>query len=171
MDTGQPKIVRLAEATPMSWAGEEQARFLLRGTDTGGLYSFYEVIVPPGEGSVFHIHEDMDETFYVVDGEFQITLGADVQQVPAGVLAYGPRGVGHSFVNSCDKPSTMLCVTTPGGIEHFFEELGKLTKRRPRPPWEEMRDLASRHHIISFRPSTGPGGDSPDAALRHLNDA
>jgi mannose-6-phosphate isomerase-like protein (cupin superfamily) len=169
MDTGQPKIVGLAEVTPMSWAGEERARFLLRGTDTGGLYSFYEVIVPPGEGSVFHIHEDMDEAFYIVEGEFEITLGDDVHKVPAGVLAYGPRGVGHSFVNTWHKPSTMLCTTTPGGIEKFFEELSQLMKARPRPEWERMRDLARQHHIISFRPPDGPNGGSPDAALRHLN--
>jgi mannose-6-phosphate isomerase-like protein (cupin superfamily) len=167
MGTGQPKIVSLAETAPMSWAGEEKARFLLRGMDTGGLYSFYEVIVPPGEGSVLHLHEEMDETFYVVNGEFRITLGADAHQVPAGTLAYGPRGVQHSFVNTSDQPSTMLCVTTPGGIEHFFEELGNLMRGQPRPSWEEMRNLARRHRIISFRP--GPGGDSPDASLQHLN--
>ena len=124
-----------------------------------------KVVVPPGEGSVFHIHLDMDETFYVVDGEFEIRLGDDVHIVPAGVLAYGPRGIGHSFVNISDKPSTMLCMATPGGIEKFFEELSQLMKAEPRPEWESMRDLANRHRIVSFRPSNG---GSPDAALSHL---
>lgn len=164
----QPKIVHLDRVTPMNWAGGEAARFLLRSEDTGGLYSFYEVIVPPGEGSLFHIHQDMDETFYVVEGEFEITLGDEVHKVPAGVLAYGPRGTGHSFVNTGDGPSTMLCMTTPGGIENFFEELSQLMKTRPLPEWERMKDLASRYHIISVRPPDGRNGGSPDAALRHL---
>lgn len=158
MATGEPKIVRLGDVRPMNWAGGEAARFLLRGEDTGGLYSLYEVIVPPGEGSVFHIHQDMDETFYVVDGEFEINLGGDLHRVATGVLAYGPRGIGHSFVNTCDRPSTMLCTTTPGGIEHFFEELSLLMREQPPPGWERMRALASRHRIISFQP--------PDATLR-----
>jgi mannose-6-phosphate isomerase-like protein (cupin superfamily) len=158
-------VVHLAGVEPMSWAGGERARFLLRAADTGGLFSFYEVVVPPGEGSVFHIHLDMDETFYVVDGEFVISVGDAVHRVGTGTVVYGPRGVGHSFVSSGAGPSRMLCVTTPGGIETFFEELGALLRAGGRPEWERMRDLASRHRIISFRPAED---GSPDAALSHL---
>lgn len=169
MTTRQPKVMHLDQVTPMNWAGGEAARFLLRSEDTGGLFSFYEVIVPAGEGTVFHIHQDMDETFYVAEGEFEITFGDQVHKVSAGALAYGPSGVGHAFVNSWDRPSTMLCVTTPGGIEKFFEELSELMKAEPAPEWAQLSDLAARHHIISFPPRGGPGGRSPDAALRHLN--
>lgn len=169
MTTRQPKVVRLDQVTPVNWAGGEAARFLLRSEDTGGLFSFYEVIVPAGEGTVFHIHQNMDETFYVAEGEFEINLGGEVHKVSAGALAYGPRGVGHSFVNSWDRPSTMLCTTTPGGIEKFFEELSELMKAEPAPEWAQLKDLAGKHHIISFRPAGRTGGASPDAALRHLD--
>ena len=119
------KVVHLDDVKPITWGGEEAARFLLRGEDTGGLYSFYEVSVPSGEGSLFHIHEDTNEAFYVIEGEFEITIDRDAHKVPAGALVYGPCGVGHSFVNTWHKPSKMLCTTTPGGIEKFFEELSQ----------------------------------------------
>lgn len=145
-------VVRLADVKPIRWGGEEAARFLLHGRDTGGLYSFYEVTVPPGEGSLLHIHEDTDEAFYVIEGQFDIELGSNVHKAPAGVLVYGPRGVGHSFVNTWDKPSKMLCTTTPGGIETFFEELSQLLSEDPPPEWDRIQQLGMRHRIVAFPP-------------------
>jgi mannose-6-phosphate isomerase-like protein (cupin superfamily) len=157
------KVVRLADVEPIRWGGEEAARFLLRGDDTGGLYSYYEVSVPAGEGSIFHVHEDMDETFFVVEGEFEVKIDDTVHAAPEGVLVYGPRGRGHSFHNTWDKPSKMLCVTTPGGIEDFFTELSALMSEPSRPDWERMSELAAKHRIIAHRPLGGPHGGPPAA--------
>ena len=147
------KVVRLSDVEPIRWGGDEAARFLLRGADTGGLYSYYEVSVPAGEGSIFHVHEDMDETFFVVEGEFEVTIDETVHAAPQGVLVYGPRGRGHSFVNTWDKPSKMLCVTTPGGIEDFFTELSVLMNESAEPDFERMRELAAKHRIIAHLPA------------------
>jgi mannose-6-phosphate isomerase-like protein (cupin superfamily) len=159
MNTG--KVARLDDVEPITWGGEEAARFLLRGADTGGRYSLYEVSVPPGEGSLSHIHEDMDEAFFVVEGEFEIKLDSAVHQAPAGVLVYGPRGVRHSFFNTWHRPSKMLCVATPAGIERFFEELSQLMSSDPPPDWPLMRELAAKHRIVAFRPQGGPHGGPP----------
>jgi mannose-6-phosphate isomerase-like protein (cupin superfamily) len=155
-------IVRnLAEIEPIRWGGDEAARFLLRGADTGGLYSFYEVSVPAGEGTLFHVHQEMDETFFVVEGEFEIKLDEELHKAPEGVVVYGPRGVGHSFFNTWHQPSKLLCVTTPGGIEHFFEDLSTLLTEPAPPDWERMRELAARHRITAFPPKGGPHGGPP----------
>jgi quercetin dioxygenase-like cupin family protein len=163
MTTQLGRAVRLDAVEPITWGGEEAARFLLRGADTGGLFSFYEVSVPPGEGSLFHVHEDMDETFYVIEGEFQIRIDGSVHQAPAGVLVYGPRGVGHSFLNTSHQTSRMLCIATPGGIEGFFEELSDLVAEDPPPEWEQLRALAAQHRIIASAPGAGPPGGALDA--------
>lgn len=148
--TRSEKVVRLDDVAPITWASGEAGRFLLRAADTGGDYSFYQVVLPPGEGSVLHLHEAMDETFYVTAGEFRITVGGVEHAAPAGVLVHGPRGVAHSFRNATDRPATMLCITTPGGIEEFFEQLAELTSRRPPAGGEELRALAARHRIVTF---------------------
>jgi quercetin dioxygenase-like cupin family protein len=149
------KFVRLADVTPITWGGQEAGRWLLRGRDTGGLYSFYEVSVPAGEGTIVHVHEAADEACYVIDGEFEITVGGVAHPAPAGVLVYGPRGVAHSFRNTWSKPSRMLCITTPGGIETFFEELSELMNGATAPSWQQLRDLAARHRITPLPPQGG----------------
>jgi quercetin dioxygenase-like cupin family protein len=151
-------VVHLDDIKPITWGGAEAARFLLRSEDTGGLYSFYEVSVPPGGGSLSHIHEDTDESFYVTAGEFEIKLDDTVHKAPSGALVYGPRGVSHSFYNTWHRPSTMLCTTTPGGIEKFFEELSQLLAADPAPEWDRMRELGARHRIVAFPPQGGPHG-------------
>ncbi|MFJ9840735.1 cupin domain-containing protein [Kitasatospora sp. NPDC101155] len=150
MTTTPGRVVHLDEVEPITWSGEEAGRFLLRSEDTGGQYSFYEVTVPAGEGSHFHVHEHMDEAFYTVEGEFEIHLGDVVHRAPVGTVVYGPRGVVHAFRNTLDTPSRMLCVTTPGGIERFFEELSGLMKQDPPPHWSQLQELAASHHIVAF---------------------
>ena len=162
------KVVGLDEVNPIRWGGEEAARFLLRGEDTGGLYSFYEVTVPAGEGSLLHTHEDTDEAFYVIEGRFEIKLDGDTHKAPAGVLVYGPRGVSHSFVNTWDRPSKMLCTTTPGGIEKFFEELSQLLTEEPPPGWDRIQELGRRHRIVAFPPQGSPAGMLPGADSSHF---
>ncbi|MGW2373630.1 MULTISPECIES: cupin domain-containing protein [Kitasatospora] len=150
MTTSPGRVVHSDEVEPITWSGEEAGRFLLRSEDTGGQYSFYEVTVPAGQGSHFHVHEDTDEAFYIVEGEFEIHLGDVVHRAPAGTVVYGPRGVVHAFRNTLDEPGRMLCVTTPGGIERFFEELSTLMKQDPPADWSQMQELATRHRIVAF---------------------
>lgn len=147
-------IVQLDSVTPIRWA-DESGRWLLRGEDTGGLYSFFEVSSPTGEGPPPHIHEDVDESFYVIAGEYEIRLGDEHFKATPGTLAYGPRGIAHSFVNTWRGTSKMLCIATPGGIEGWFTDLGDLLSAGGPPDWERMQALAAKHHIIGLR---GPGG-------------
>lgn len=163
MTATRGRVVHLDGVKPIKWAGET-GRWLLRGEDTGGLYSFFEVTTPPGGGPPLHIHEDVDESFYVIDGEYEIELDGEKHKAPAGSLVYGPRGVGHAFVNTWHRPSKMLCIATPGGVENWFEELGQLIDGQGPPDWEKMQALATKHHIVGFRPKRGPlaaGGGRP----------
>lgn len=155
------RTVHLEELVPITYGGGEQTRMLLRSEDTGGLYSHYEVRMPAHEGSVRHVHHDTDESFYVIDGEFEIKIGEEIHKATPGTMVYGPRGVVHSFWNSADRTSTMLCVMTPGGIERFFEELSELLTRPGRPAWEEIKAVGERHRITADKPMGGPHGGPP----------
>ncbi|WP_063772504.1 cupin domain-containing protein [Streptomyces sp. NRRL S-495] len=164
MTATRGRVVELGGVKPITWGGET-GRWLLRGEDTGGLYSFFEVTTPPGGGPPLHIHEDVDEAFYVVEGEYEIRLDGELHKAGPGSLVYGPRGIGHAFVNTWDRPSRMLCVATPGGVEEWFEELGQLLEEQRPPDWDRMQALASRHRIVGFRPRGGPpGGGRPGGA-------
>ncbi|MFJ8436182.1 cupin domain-containing protein [Kitasatospora sp. NPDC094019] len=160
-------VVDIGSVEPITW-GDETGRWLLLGEDTGGLYSFFEVTTPPGSGPPLHIHQEMDESFYVVEGEYEFQLGDDFHKVGPGSMVYGPRGLRHAFVNSGDRPGRMLCVVAPGGIESWFRELGQLLAEQRPPDWDRMQELADRHRITGFRPKGGPSrrpgeafGDGP----------
>ncbi|MBZ4322250.1 cupin domain-containing protein [Streptomyces huiliensis] len=153
------KVVRRADVEPITWGGEESARILLGAGDTGGLYSYYEVSVPAGQGSVYHLHHHMDECFHVTEGEFEITVGDRVHPAPAGTVVYGPRGVAHAFRNTGADTGRMLCTATPGGIEAFFEDLRDLVASDPPPQWANMRQLAAVHGIVAHAPQGAPLAD------------
>jgi quercetin dioxygenase-like cupin family protein len=142
----------LDDIPPIRWGGEEAARFLLRGSETAGRFSFYEVSLPVNEGSILHLHQDMDETFFAAEGEFAIRLDEEEHLLPQGAVLFAPRKIAHAFRNTWHKTSKMLCVTTPGGIEDFFEDLAALMSGQAPPAWESMRDLAARHRIVAYRP-------------------
>lgn len=157
------RVVIRDDLVPITYGGGEQTRMLLRAADTGGQFSYYEVRMPAHEGSVRHVHHESDETFYVVDGEFEIKIDDVIHKAPAGTLVFGPRGVAHSFYNSGDRTGTMLCTMTPGGIELFFEELSQVLTGPERPGWEDIRAVGERHRISADMPLGGPHGGPPAA--------
>lgn len=155
------KVVVRDDVEVVRWMGE-QGRFLLRAEDTAGLFSLMDITTPPGGGPPLHIHDETDETFVILEGRYRITVADDVVEAAAGTVVYGPRGLAHDFRNVADGPSRMLVVATPGGVERFFEDLSVLLSSGRRPEWEEMVELATRHHTRGFRPQGPmPGLDAP----------
>jgi hypothetical protein len=40
-------------------------------------------------------------------------------------MAFGPRGTAHCFQNIGEAPGRLLVVTTPSGLERFFEQFAE----------------------------------------------
>lgn len=157
MTVAPPKLVIRDEVDPVRWMGE-QGRFLLRKEDTGGLYTFMEVTTAPGGGPPLHIHDAEDEAFFVTEGEYEIRVDGELYRARPGTVAYGPRGVAHQFRNIADRPSKMLVIATPGGVEDFFIGLSRLLAGGRRPEWGEMVEHATKHRVRGFRPMDGRPG-------------
>jgi quercetin dioxygenase-like cupin family protein len=103
--------------------------------ETGGAYTVIENISLPGNGPPPHLHENHDESMYVIDGEFEILLDAKKIRAPPGTFAFVPRGMVHRFRCIGNRPGKILLVFTPGGIEEFFREAGlPATNNGPAPP-------------------------------------
>ncbi|MEU6668516.1 cupin domain-containing protein [Streptomyces sp. NPDC046727] len=149
------KIVLPGSVEPVRWTVEE-GRFLLRGTDTGGLFSLMEFLTPPDGGPPLHLHENEDETFVVTSGAYEFRLGDKRYEGGPGTVVFGPRGTSHAFRNIAGTTSTMLCFATPGGAELMFEELIELRSREPRLAWQDILALAAKHRI-SYPEGPPPG--------------
>lgn len=58
-------------------------------------------------------------------------MGDTTTVLKAGDLAFGPRGIPHSWKIIGDKKAKVILSVFPSGIENMFEELGNLP---PGPP-------------------------------------
>ena len=138
---------RPADATRMYWGPGDLYKFLVTGEESGGAYFAMEAIVPPGGGPPPHIHRNEDETFYVLEGTVTIFLDGRPVAATPGDFVHVPRGTVHNFRNTAESPSRILVGFTPGGIEGFFREAGRLaTDDGAAPPVDEdeiLRTMAS----------------------------
>src|SRR5262245_50972371 len=101
---------------------------ILVGADTGGAYAVQHQISQPGEGPPLHRHSREDESFFVLEGEYAITLGEQVIRAPAGTLLFAPRGIPHTFQCVGATPGRIQVIISPPGLEAFFEEVDSLVK-------------------------------------------
>ena len=89
---------------------------------TGG-YSLHENILPAGSpGPRPHIHRHHDESFYVLEGELTMRVGARTITAPAGSFLVVPRGVVHQPSNPSAQLARVLLIFAPAGMEGFFAE-------------------------------------------------
>jgi quercetin dioxygenase-like cupin family protein len=107
------------------WVFGELVTHKIPSHKTGGAYALFEVTTPPGAGSPPHAHHREDESFYVMEGEYEFLIEGGTIRVRAGSLLYFPKGTLHAHRGSGEGAGKMLVTQTPGGLyERFFEEVG-----------------------------------------------
>ena len=115
--------------------------------DTGGSVSVVEHTLEPGFlGAPPHRHQREDETSYVLEGALTVQIGDEVGTVRAGSIIVKPRGIFHTFWNSEKQPLRFLEIISPGGFEHYFEELARLFAGGP-PDMREVSEIAQRYGL------------------------
>jgi mannose-6-phosphate isomerase-like protein (cupin superfamily) len=108
------------------WVLGELVTYKIPSHQTGGAYSLFEVASLPSTGPPPHIHHREDESFYILEGEYEFLSGRETLRAGAGSLLYIPKGALHAHKNVGEGEGRMLVTQTPGGLyERFFEEIGK----------------------------------------------
>jgi quercetin dioxygenase-like cupin family protein len=118
----------------------ELVTILLDGAETGGKYTMVESITQPKEGvPLLHTHPQQ-ETFHVLEGNYEI-YGRDEEgnkyatPAPAGSIVHVPGGAPHGFLNVGDTPGKLLMTIEPAGnMEVFFKEIGIPVEEPANPP-------------------------------------
>lgn len=99
--------------------------FVLRGADTGMRFSMVEAYTAPGAGSPPHLHHDDEESFYVLEGSYEITLGNERMLCGPGSITHVAKGMPHAFANVGDTPARMIILNWPADHhERFFMAVG-----------------------------------------------
>jgi quercetin dioxygenase-like cupin family protein len=91
---------------------------------SNGLSSTLVQEVHPGGGPPPHSHSKEDETFIVLDGEFELLMDGKWHPLTRGEASFALRGSVHTFRNSGKTMGRLMIVVTPGGFEKFLEEVG-----------------------------------------------
>lgn len=123
--------------------GNSEVTFKAVGADTNGHLGLFEnVIQPGGTAPILHIHRQMEEMFYVLEGEVEIKVGNQTVQGQPGAFVLVPRGTPHTFANRATKPAKLLIMFCPAGErEKYFEGLAKLLNDGQKPDQEALIEL------------------------------
>lgn len=90
------------------------------GHDTGNTCTWMLNENSPREGVPFHKHLYEDESFFVVEGTYEITVGDRTVTGGPGTYIYGPRNIPHRWTNIGASVGRILNVFAPAGIEDYF---------------------------------------------------
>jgi quercetin dioxygenase-like cupin family protein len=106
------------------WIVGDTMTFKATGEDTAGRLLVLENLSTPGGGPPLHVHHREEETFYVLDGVFEIIRGEERIVARAGDLVHVRPGTPHRFSNIGEASARMLIWFSPAGLEGFFREAG-----------------------------------------------
>lgn len=124
---------------------------LLSSEATEGTIAIVDNISPPGFGPPRHIHHNQDEIFVILSGQTEFWFEGTRFIRGPGETAFIPKGREHTFRIAGDEWSRHLVTTTPGGLDAFFEEMGRRKLAIPQD-MEQVVETA-RRHALEF---TGP---------------
>lgn len=123
--------------------GVARMRLVLRDEDTGGTLSVAEFRGSEGPWTVPHVHQHMEESFYVLEGTFRFTVAGRQIEAAQGDFLMVPRGTPH-VIHAGSGGGALLTLFTPGGLERMFLELGRLPADSITDP-KVRAEISSRH--------------------------
>jgi quercetin dioxygenase-like cupin family protein len=105
----------------------EPVEVLIPGEATGGLSTTLTQTSPPDGGPPPHSHTHEDETFYVLEGEYEFLEDGQWHKAEHGRAVLAKRGSVHTFRNVGNSTGKMLVFLTPAGLEKYLEEISSLS--------------------------------------------
>jgi len=113
------------------------SRFSLKATEgeTGGAFFLSENTVEPGfQGPPLHVHHEMTDMFYVLEGTLTFQVGEETIEGPPGTFVCAPPETPHTFSNPSSEPVRFLNFSFPGGFERYMRDLADAWQAAGGPP-------------------------------------
>jgi quercetin dioxygenase-like cupin family protein len=124
------------------WLATDLHTFKVVGEDTGGAFALSELTAHTEFAPPPHVHRNEDESYYVLEGEFEFMDESRTFTAGPGSLVYLPKGRLHVHRNAGDTPARALVLVVPAGVEGFVQEAGEpATDLSSVPPVPDMPDL------------------------------
>ncbi len=119
--------------------------------ESNGELSMFLQTLPVGEGTNEHLHRNCDETGYVLEGTIKVSLGDDVKEFVVGDSLFVPRNTPHAISNAGDTAARFLFITTPGGLESYFQEISGQESNSPELA-VRLQTIAEKHGLEIIGP-------------------
>ena len=126
-------------------------------TEPGAPVAVAEAIAPEGASPPAHVHADLDDSFYILDGRMVIRCGDDVWQAGSGSWVQFPAGVPHTF-RVLGGPARVLMVHADDSFLAAVREVGRpatgtdVADATPGPTIAELDRALAAHGIINVGP-------------------
>ena len=145
------------------------------GAGQSRAWSAFEAEVAPGFDVGAHLHNEVEELFYILDGELDLLAfeprartadnwrgweaadGARVLHGGPGATMFVPAGCPHAFANPGPGPARMIFLVSPSGHEYYQKELAELVATTTGPLDTAIAELRARHDIEQLTPQVIPG--------------
>jgi mannose-6-phosphate isomerase-like protein (cupin superfamily) len=123
--------------------------FKLMGEDAGGRFALVEHRLAPGQlAAPIHTHQHEDEYSFVLEGELSALLGGELMRAGPGALVAKPRHQLHTFWNQGPGILRILEIISPGGFEHYFDDIAEVFAANPgQPDMAALAVLAERYGL------------------------
>ena len=124
--------------------GTTKSDVLVSSQDSEGRLTLQDEVWYPDFAVVPHFHKTHDETFYVVSGRVEWTVGGERHAMGPGDSVHIPPNTVHSVRVLDGKDAHMLMIYLPGGYEEHMarEEAYTLEQLKDPKIREELRKLS-----------------------------
>jgi quercetin dioxygenase-like cupin family protein len=122
-------------------------KYLMTGKDSKNC-SLFEFQAAPGFDTGRHYHTVLEEFFFVIDGELDLSSGDQVIHAGPGTFLFVAPGTPHSIANPGTKPARLLMGCLPAGHENYFDELAAILEQEGAPDVQAIGALRKKYDTI-----------------------
>ena len=140
----QPTILQKGEGKTVNVLGDI-ITIKIAGEQTDDMFSLLEVSVPPQNGPPLHIHNREVESYYILEGDFEITVNDRIVKAPVGTFVSVPKGVPNTYKNVGNKEGRFLMFYSPANASKSFEEVGQPVSSSTPPDMDKMMSVMDKY--------------------------
>jgi mannose-6-phosphate isomerase-like protein (cupin superfamily) len=117
-----------------------------------------EMTLPIGSAPPLHVHDNLDDTWYILEGRMVVRCGDEELVVGAGHWVSMPRGVPHTFRVVGERQARILLVHDNATFRDLVRDVGRPAAARvvptqPHfPPMDELARTAAAHDLRPMGP-------------------
>lgn len=128
--------------------------------ETDGSMLVFEDHLERGKVTPMHLHADVDEALYIIEGEILLNVEGTEHVVGAGGFTFAPRGCAHAFIVTSER-ARLLCIQTPGSGQAFYRDASEPATADASGPvdFDRIREVAvatGATTIVGPPPFAGP---------------